>query len=101
MSNSLYLEIYGFETKNYYINICQSDSSFYYHHQSKHNAENALLIPATLLRGNVFQAISGKTKYFVGRDGNVHYSSVMQNNSEIVLEPELQLLPAVLKEPSN
>ncbi|MBE9046517.1 hypothetical protein IQ255_19240 [Pleurocapsales cyanobacterium LEGE 10410] len=99
--NPAYREVYSFETENYYINICQSNAGFYYHRQSKHYEAKAVLIPATVLRDNVFQATSGKTRYFVGKEGELHYSSVMQNNQEIVFEPELQLQPSALKESSH
>lgn len=94
--NSEYQEVYAFETQNYYINICQSANSFFYYRQSKYNMSSTLLIPAqAVFGGKVFQAIDGKVTYFVGVDDNGYYSSVMQNNNEIVLEPELQL-PSVL-----
>jgi len=85
-----YQEIYSFETEEYYINVCQSNKNFYYHRQSKANADDALLVTAkSVFGGNVFQATDNRTIYFVGKDGDRHYSSVMHNNSEIVFEPEL------------
>ena len=98
--NPAYQEVYSFETENYYINICQLGSNFYYRRQSKYDESKALLVPATILIGNVFQATRGKTTYFVGKDGDRHYSSVMQNNNEIVFEPELQLQPSTVSEDS-
>jgi len=89
--NTLYQEVYSFETENYYINICQLDSKFYYYRQSKLNHNTNILIPARAVsRGDVFQATVGKTTYFVGMDSDRHYSSVMLNNNEIVFEPELR-----------
>ena len=97
--NPTYQEVYSFETENYHINICQLGSSFYYHRQSKLNQGNIILIPAqAILSGNVFQASDGRTTYFVGKDGDRYYSSVVQNNNEIVFEPELQLPPADLSQ---
>lgn len=90
--NPTYQEVYSFETENYQINICQLGSNFYYHRQSKSNQGDTVLIPAQpLSRGHVFQASDGRTTYFVGMNGDRYYSSVMQNNNEIVFEPEVQL----------
>ncbi|HEY9769258.1 MAG TPA: hypothetical protein V6C71_12330 [Coleofasciculaceae cyanobacterium] len=89
--NPAYQQVYSFEIKNYYINVCQLGSSFYYSRQSKFNPSNSLLVPAqAVFGGNVFQATNGKATYFVGKDGDRHYSSVMPNSNEIVFEPELQ-----------
>ncbi len=89
--NPAYQQVYSFEIKNYYINLCQLGSSFYYHRQSRFNPSNSLLVPAqAVFGGNVFQATNGKATYFVGKDGDRHYSSVMPNSNEIVFEPELQ-----------
>lgn len=88
--NPAYQEVYSFETENYYINICQLGDRFYYRRQSKDDESNTLLVPAEVVfRGTVFQASDDDTTYFVGKDGDRHYSSVMQNNHEIVFEPEL------------
>ena len=92
--NLTYQEVYSFETENSYISICQLENSFFYYRESKSEQEPALLIPAQpMFNEDVFQATSGKTTYFVGRDGERYYSSVMQNSSEIVFEPELQSPP--------
>jgi hypothetical protein len=96
--NSTYQEIYSFETEDYYINICQLGDDFYYHRQAKFE-QNTVLIPAqAVFSGNVFQATDGKTDYFVGKNGDRYYSSVMKNNHEIVFEPELQQYPALSPE---
>lgn len=97
--NSAYQEVYSFETEDHLINICQLGNSFYYHRQSKLDQTNTILIPAqTVFGGDVFQASNGKTTYFVGKNGDRFYSSVMQNNNEIVFEPELPLPPANLSQ---
>ena len=86
-----YSEIYSFETQNYRISICQLGDDFYYHRQSK-DEENEILVPAQVVyQSNVFQASDGNTTYFVGKNGDRHYSSVMHNTNEIVFEPELPL----------
>ncbi len=88
--NSLYKEVYSFETENFYINICQYSSNFYYLRQSKTNSDKNIFVPAeAVFGGNVFRARYGKAIYFVGKDGDRYYSSVMQNTNEIVFEPEL------------
>ena len=88
--NPEYREVYSFETENYYINICQLDDRFYYRRQAKYEAGETLLVPAEVVfKGNVFQAFDDDTTYFVGKNGDRHYSSVMHNNNEIVFEPEL------------
>lgn len=88
--NSAYQEVYSFQTDNYYISICQLGDSFYYHRQSKYDDDSTVLIPALAVSdGGVFQATSRKTTYFVGRSGDRYYSSVMQNDNEIIFEPEL------------
>ena len=92
--NSAYKEVYSFETDNYYIKICQIEDSFYYHRQSKFDDDSTLLIPAQIVtKDGIFQADSRGTTYFVGRDSDRYYSSVMQNNNEIIFEPELRLSP--------
>ena len=92
--DATYQDIYSFEIESYYINICQQGNSFYYHRQSKLDPTNATLIPAmAVFGGSVFQATKGKTVYFVGKDGDRYYSSVMLNNNEIVLEPALLPTP--------
>ena len=91
-----YQEIYSFETENYYINICQLEDDFYYYRQSKLDLEDKVIVRAeAVFGGSVFQATEGKTIYFVGKDGDRHYSSVMQNTNEIVFEPELLTSPPV------
>ena len=93
-SNIAYKKLYSFATESYYISICQLENDYYYHRQSKLNPANSLFIPATpVLRGDVFQATNGKTTYFVGKDSERYYSSVMLNNNEIVFEPELVQKP--------
>lgn len=93
--NPAYQEVYSFETENHHINICQLDNEFYYHRQSKSN-QSVVLIPAqVVLPGNVFQATDGKTNYFVGRNGDRYYSSIMKNSDEIVFEPELPQSPSL------
>jgi hypothetical protein len=100
--NTAYKEIYSFETENYNINVCQLGSNFYYYRQAKSDQENALLIPAqAIFNGDAFQATSGKTTYFVGRDGDRYYSSVMENNQEIVFEPEVKLPQSSLSKKIN
>ena len=95
-SSVAYQEIYNFETENFYISVCQLENNFYYQRQSKIDLSNVLFIPArSMFGGKVFQATDGKTNYFVGRDGDRYYSSVMLNNNEIVFEPELPPEPFV------
>ena len=92
--DTIYKDIYNFETENYYISICQQGNNFYYHRQSKLDPTKVILIPARVaFGGNVFQATSGKTVYFVGKEGDRYYSSVMLNSNEIVLEPALLPTP--------
>lgn len=88
--NPDYREVYSFETEDYYINICQLDDRFYYRRQPKYEGGNTLLVPAEVVfRGSVFQAFDNDATYFVGKNGDRHYSSVMHDNNEIVFEPEL------------
>lgn len=91
-------EIYSFETQDYYINICKLGETFYYRRQSKNDVETLLIPAEVVFRGDVFQATNKETTYFVGKNGDRHYSSVMQNNNEIVFEPELQQPIAVSSE---
>lgn len=91
-------DIYSFETENYYINICQLGDNFYYRRQAKGDVETLLIPAEAVYQGDVFQASDSKTTYFVGKDGDRHYSSVMHNDDEIVFEPELQPPPAVSSE---
>lgn len=88
--NPDYREVYSFETEDYYINICQLDDRFYYRRQPKYEGGDTLLVPAEVVfRGSVFQAFDNDATYFVGKNGDRHYSSVMHDNNEIVFEPEL------------
>lgn len=97
--NSAYEQVHGFETEEYYINICQLDGSFYYYRQSKLDSDDSLVVPAeALVRGDIFQAQAGKTTYFVGKDSDRYYSSVMSNDNEILFEPEI---PSDSAEPSS
>ncbi|MGL5079151.1 MAG: hypothetical protein ACRDBG_25405 [Waterburya sp.] len=89
--NVAYQEIYSFETENDYINVCQLDNNFYYHRQAKFNNDVVLIPAQAIFGGSIFQASSGSTTYFVGKDGDRFYSSVMSNDHEIVFEPELPL----------
>ncbi|MEM7595312.1 MAG: hypothetical protein AAF383_28090 [Cyanobacteria bacterium P01_A01_bin.83] len=90
-ANSTYREVYSFETEYYLINICRLNNNFYYYRQSKYDESDRVLISAQPVdRGNVFQASDDQATYFVGKNGNRYYSSVMQNDDEIVFEPELQ-----------
>ena len=94
-----YKEIYAFETQNFYINICRINGNFFYYRQSKADSNDRVLIPARpVFGGDVFQAIRGKTTYFVGLEDRGYYSSVMYNNNEIVFEPEIQSPSATLAE---
>ena len=86
-----YEEVYAFLTHNFYINICRQGDSFYYYRQSKSNPEQSIVLKATAVRGGkVFKAVKGKMTYFVGVNANGYYSSVMQPNNEIVVEPEVK-----------
>lgn len=93
-------KVYAFETRNFCIAICQADDEFFYLRQSRANPTELLILPATaVFGGTVFQAIDGKTVYFVGIDDNGHYSSVMRNDDEVVFEPEIQ--PPMLELPNS
>lgn len=86
-----YQEVHAFETQNFYINVCRYKQKYYYHRQSKHNPNYSLLLPAnTILNGNIFRASDGGKTYIVGTSPEGYYSSVMQENNEIILEPELK-----------
>ncbi|AFZ33897.1 hypothetical protein Sta7437_0282 [Stanieria cyanosphaera PCC 7437] len=86
-----YQEIYSFETQNFYINICRLEDNFFYYRQSKLNPRYQILLPATLVfGGDYYQAVDGHTVYLVGINSDGYYSSVMQNNNEIIFEPEIQ-----------
>ncbi len=92
--NHTYSQVYSFETDYHHINICQQEDDYYYHRQSKLNPTRNTIIPAKeVFRGGVFQATSGKIIYFAGKDSDRYYSSVMLNNNEIILEPELLPTP--------
>ena len=94
--NAAYQEVYSFETENHYINICQQNSKFFYHRQSKLKGGTNILVPATaVFLGNVYRARVGKTTYFVGIDSDRYYSSVMLNNNEMVFEPEIESISTV------
>jgi hypothetical protein len=94
-----YQEVYGFETQNFHINICQINNNFFYYRQSKTDANDLIFLPAIkVFGGDIFQAIDGKITYFVGIDEQGYYSSVMYNSNEIVFEPELPKKTAELAE---
>ena len=86
-----YQEVYSFATQSHYMSICQLGSDFYYHRQSKTDTSNTLLIRAeSVFGGGVFQATHEGTIYLIGLDSDRYYSSVMNDNSEIVFEPEVR-----------
>lgn len=86
-----YKKIHGFSTHNFYIGICLQDNQFYYYRYSKSNPKQIVLLKATtVLGGKVFKATRGRVTYFVGTNANGYYSSVMQANHEIVVEPEVK-----------
>ena len=94
--NAAYQEVYSFETENHYISICQQNSKFFYHRQSKLEGGTNILVPASaVFLGNVYRARVGKTTYFVGIDSDRYYSSVMLNNDEMVFEPEIESISTV------
>ena len=89
--SSQYAKVYAFETQSFYISICQTEDNYFYYRQSKLKPQETLLLPANIVfGGDVYQAVDGKTIYFVGMDDSGYYSSVMYNNNEIVFEPELK-----------
>ncbi len=89
-----YQKVYGFETESFHIRICQLEQDYFYYRQSKSEPDDILLLPAKIVfGGSVFEAVDGKTTYFVGTDRNGYYSSVMQNNNEMIVEPEINLSP--------
>ncbi|MGF1539190.1 MAG: hypothetical protein ACFCU5_01860 [Pleurocapsa sp.] len=97
--NSQYQQVYAFETQRFYIGICQEENNYFYYRQSKLNPEKTLLLPAQIVfGGDIYQAVDGRTIYFVGMDDNGYYSSVMKNNNEIVFEPEIAQPSATLTE---
>ena len=86
-----YEEVYDFWTRNFRVSICRQGDSFYYYRQSKSNPQQAILLRATtVFGGEVFKAVQGKITYFVGVNTDGYYSSVMQANHEIVVEPEVK-----------
>ncbi len=86
-----YEKIYSFVTHNFYIGICRRGENFYYYRQSKSNPRKLVVLKAmTVMGGDVFKAQKGKVTYFVGTNANGYYSSVMQSNHEIVVEPEIK-----------
>ncbi|MGK7953212.1 MAG: hypothetical protein AB4368_31600 [Xenococcaceae cyanobacterium] len=86
-----YQEVHSFETQNFYINVCRYKQKYYYHRKSKHNPNQIILLPAnTILNGNMFRASDQGTTYIVGTSPEGYYSSVMYENNEIILEPELK-----------
>lgn len=95
-----YSKIYAFETQRFCISIYRVGDKYFYLRQSKANPEELLMLPANaVFGGTIFQAIDGKTIYFVGIDANGYYSSVMQNDDEVVFEPEIQ--PPLVDLPNN
>lgn len=86
-----YQEIYSFETQNFYINICRLKDNYFYHRQSKLNPRYQIVLPAKLVfGGDYYQAVDGHTIYLVGMNSDGYYSSVMQNNNQIIFEPEIK-----------
>ncbi|HHP7231385.1 MAG TPA: hypothetical protein ACFCUY_11080 [Xenococcaceae cyanobacterium] len=86
-----YEEVHSFLTYNFYIGICRQGDRFYYFRQSKSNPEQTIILRATtVFGGEVFKAVKGRVTYFVGVNANGYYSSVMQPNHEIIVEPEVK-----------
>jgi hypothetical protein len=88
--NPEYRDFYNFETHNYNISICRQGEEWFYYRESKTDSDDALILSATVVfGGDVFQAIDGKTTYFVGINSDGYYSSVMYGNERMIFEPEL------------
>ena len=86
-----YKKLHGFLTHNFYIGICARGEKLYYYRYSKSNPKKNILVKATpVLGGKVFKATKGKITYFIGRNSDGYYSSVMQPNHEILVEPEVK-----------
>ena len=86
-----YRKVHGFLTHNFHIGICLQGDQFYYYRHSKSNPKQVMLLKATTVRGGrVFKAKKGRVTYFVGINADGYYSSVMQANHEIVVEPEVK-----------
>ena len=61
-----YQAVYAFETKNFYINICQRDNTYFYSGQSKQRDRSSIFIPAYPLdNGSSFRADNGNVSYLV------------------------------------
>lgn len=91
-----YRDFYSFETHNYNISICRQGEEWFYFRESKSD-ESLLILPATLVfGGDAFQAIDGKTTYFVGINSDGYYSSVMYGSDRMIFEPELPKVPTAV-----
>lgn len=61
-----YQEVYAFETRSFYINICQQGDNYFYSGEAKQSDTNSIFIPATPLEHNRgFQAKNGNISYVV------------------------------------
>ncbi len=86
-----YQDVYVFETQNFYINICSHNQKFYYHRKSKQNPTSTIFLPAdNILNSNIFQAVDRGKIYIVGNSDEGYYSSVMDENNQVIFEPELK-----------
>ncbi|MEM8830265.1 MAG: hypothetical protein AAGE96_13040, partial [Cyanobacteria bacterium P01_G01_bin.19] len=66
--NREYQAVYAFETKNFYINICQKDNTYFYSGQSKQRGRSSIFIPAYPVdndNGSSFRADNGNVSYLV------------------------------------
>jgi hypothetical protein len=97
--NPEYQDFYNFETQNYNISICVKGEEWVYYREAKSNPDSTLILPATVVfGGEVFQAVDGKTTYFVGSNSDGYYSSVMDANDRMIFEPQLSQAPTSAKQ---
>lgn len=61
-----YQEVYAFETKSFYINICQKDNVYFYSGEAKQSDRNSIFLTAYPLKENRgFRAENGNVSYVV------------------------------------
>lgn len=61
-----YQEVYAFETKNFYINICQKDNLYFYSGEAKQSDRSSIFLPAYPLKDHRgFEAENGNVSYVV------------------------------------
>jgi hypothetical protein len=86
-----YQDIRAFETKSFYVNICQKDNNYYYIGEAKTGNINTIFLPANALApGEMYRANNGNVAYIVTILANEAILTVERNGEQVAIENSLE-----------